>query len=111
MSDFSKQIETLVDKASKTDKSDDALKFSQAAANAANAMCALKNCQREIGGVAPVLVPEDFGKAPLTVYLRAVAEQVDEAGYFNWMIVRDALLAAAEALEKKTAVDYEARWR
>ena len=34
------QVKALVDKAAKADKSDDALKFSQAACNAANAACA-----------------------------------------------------------------------
>lgn len=34
------QIKSLVDKAAKAEKSDDALKFSQAACNAANAACA-----------------------------------------------------------------------
>lgn len=36
-----KHVETMIEKAAKSDKSDDALKFSQAACNAANAMCAL----------------------------------------------------------------------
>lgn len=40
--DKTKEIENLIDKAAKADKSDDALKFSQAATNAANAMCAAK---------------------------------------------------------------------
>lgn len=35
------QVKQLIAKAADADKSDDALKFSQAAANAANAMCAL----------------------------------------------------------------------
>ena len=35
------QVENLILNAAKADKSDDALKFSQAACNAANAMCAL----------------------------------------------------------------------
>lgn len=37
-----KEIETLIDKAAKTEKSEDALRFSQAACNSANALCALK---------------------------------------------------------------------
>lgn len=41
MSDLKKQVEALIKKAGECEKSDDALKFSQAAANAANAMCAL----------------------------------------------------------------------
>jgi hypothetical protein len=38
-----KHVEAMIEKAAKADKSDDALKFSQAACNAANAMCALAN--------------------------------------------------------------------
>ena len=34
-------VKEMIAKAAKADKSDDALKFSQAACNAANAMCAL----------------------------------------------------------------------
>lgn len=40
--DLAKEVESLVKKAAQADKADDALKFSQAACNAANAMCALK---------------------------------------------------------------------
>ena len=36
-----KYVEEMIEKAAKAVKSDDALKFSQAACNAANAMCAL----------------------------------------------------------------------
>lgn len=36
-----KQVETLVKKASEAASADDAMRFSQAACNAANAMCAL----------------------------------------------------------------------
>jgi len=36
------EVENLIDKAAKAEKSDDALRFSQAACNAANALCALK---------------------------------------------------------------------
>ena len=36
-----KHVEAMIEKAAKAEKSDDALKFSQAACNAANAMCAL----------------------------------------------------------------------
>ena len=36
------EIETLIDKAAHADKSEDALRFSQAACNAANAICAVK---------------------------------------------------------------------
>jgi hypothetical protein len=42
MSDLKKQVEGLIEKAGASEKSDDALKFSQAATNAANAMCALR---------------------------------------------------------------------
>lgn len=42
MNDKSKEVETLIDKASKAPDSTDALRFSQAACNAANAMCAVK---------------------------------------------------------------------
>ncbi len=37
------RVDSLIEKASQAEKSDDALKFSQAACNAANAICALKN--------------------------------------------------------------------
>ena len=37
MSDFSKQVEELVGKAAKSDDKDDAMRFSQAALNVANA--------------------------------------------------------------------------
>jgi len=39
-------VTEMIIKAAKADKSDDALKFSQAACNAANAMCALGNAKR-----------------------------------------------------------------
>jgi hypothetical protein len=42
MSDKTKQVDELIDKAAKAEKSEDALRFSQAACNAANAMCAVK---------------------------------------------------------------------
>jgi hypothetical protein len=45
MSDKTKQVEELIDKAAKADKSEDALRFSQAACNAANAMCAVKSSE------------------------------------------------------------------
>ena len=45
MSDLKKQVVTLIEKAGESEKSDDALKFSQAATNAANAMCALKQAE------------------------------------------------------------------
>jgi hypothetical protein len=40
MIDKNKEIAALIDKAAAADKSEDALRFSQAACNAANAMCA-----------------------------------------------------------------------
>lgn len=47
MSEMKKQVETLIDKSAKAEKSEDAMRFSQAAVNAANAMCALGNVQPE----------------------------------------------------------------
>lgn len=41
------KIESLIDKAENAKQADDALKFSQAACNAANAMCALKIAETE----------------------------------------------------------------
>lgn len=41
MSTEAGHVEALIAKAAQTDKADDAMKFSQAACNAANAMCAL----------------------------------------------------------------------
>ena len=35
-------VEKLIEKSANADKSEDAMRFSQAACNAANAMCALK---------------------------------------------------------------------
>jgi hypothetical protein len=42
MTDKTKEVEALIDKAAKAERSEDALRFSQAACNAANAMCAAK---------------------------------------------------------------------
>lgn len=42
MIDISKEVESLVKKAEKAEKSEDALRFSQAACNAANAMACLR---------------------------------------------------------------------
>lgn len=42
-------IEALIKKAAEADKSDDAMRFSQAANNAANAMLALKEAKRQVG--------------------------------------------------------------
>jgi hypothetical protein len=43
--DKRKEVEGLIDKAAKAEKSEDALRFSQAACNSANAMCAIKTAQ------------------------------------------------------------------
>lgn len=40
MSDTKKHVEALIEKAAKAEDSGDAMRFSQAAVNAANAMCA-----------------------------------------------------------------------
>ncbi|MBB3591695.1 hypothetical protein FHX08_002039 [Rhizobium sp. BK529] len=45
MNDKSKEVEALIDKAAKAEKSEDALRFSQAACNAANAICAVKTSE------------------------------------------------------------------
>lgn len=42
MDDLRKHVEDLIKKAGESHDSNDALKFSQAATNAANAMCALR---------------------------------------------------------------------
>jgi len=42
MTDMEKNIEALIRKAAEAEKADDAMKFSQAATNAANAMCSLE---------------------------------------------------------------------
>lgn len=41
MTDLKKHVEDMIAKAGGAEKADDALKFSQAALNAANAMCSL----------------------------------------------------------------------
>lgn len=41
MTELKKHVEEMIAKAAKTDKPDEAMKFSQAALNAANAMCSL----------------------------------------------------------------------
>jgi len=45
MSELKKQVENMIAKAEKADKSEDALRFSQAALNAANAMCSLNTAK------------------------------------------------------------------
>jgi len=47
MEDKSKEVAALIDKAAKADDSADALRFSQAACNAANAMCAVKTADKQ----------------------------------------------------------------
>ena len=44
--DMTKHVQDLIAKAAKSDKADDALKFSQAACNSANALCALKTAAK-----------------------------------------------------------------
>lgn len=46
MSDQKKEIESLITKAAEATKSEDALRFSQAALNAANALCSLGSERR-----------------------------------------------------------------
>lgn len=41
--DKSKEIQLLIEKAAHAEKSEDAMRFSQAACNSANALCALKS--------------------------------------------------------------------
>ncbi len=44
--EMAKHVEAMIEKAGKAEKSDDALKFSQAACNAANAMCSLNTAKK-----------------------------------------------------------------
>jgi hypothetical protein len=44
--DKRREVEQLINKAASTERSEDALRFSQAACNVANAMCAIKNAQK-----------------------------------------------------------------
>ncbi|MFK4647173.1 hypothetical protein ABIF96_005747 [Bradyrhizobium ottawaense] len=46
MTDLKKHVEEMIKKAGETTDSGDALKFSQAALNAANAMCSLQTASR-----------------------------------------------------------------
>lgn len=46
--DVNTEIESLIKKAEKAEKSDDALKFSQAACNAANAMICIINASKTL---------------------------------------------------------------
>lgn len=43
--DQEKNVKDLIEKAAKAEKADDALKFSQAACNAANAVCAMRSAK------------------------------------------------------------------
>ncbi len=43
-----KEIESLIDKAARADKSEDALRFSQAACNASNAIATLSACIKAV---------------------------------------------------------------
>lgn len=47
MTDKSKEVEKLIDKAANSETSENALRFSQAACNVANALCALKAAKKE----------------------------------------------------------------
>ena len=42
MTEVQKHVEDMIAKAAKADRADDAMKFSQAALNAANALCSLR---------------------------------------------------------------------
>jgi hypothetical protein len=46
MTDAQKQVEAMIKKAGESTKADDAMKFSQAALNAANAMCSLDHINK-----------------------------------------------------------------
>lgn len=45
--EMKQSVEAMILKAAKAEKSDDALKFSQAACNAANALCALSSVKQD----------------------------------------------------------------
>lgn len=47
MSQSADHVEAMIAKAAQAEKADDAMKFSQAACNAANAMCALGAAKRD----------------------------------------------------------------
>lgn len=44
--DKTNEVASLIEKAANTENSNDALRFSQAACNAANAMCAVRNATK-----------------------------------------------------------------
>lgn len=45
MMDLKKHVEAMIKKAAEAEKSEDAMRFSQAAVNAANAICSLENAK------------------------------------------------------------------
>ena len=45
MNDNTKHVEALIKKAAEAEKSEDAMRFSQAACNAANAVCSMKSAE------------------------------------------------------------------
>lgn len=47
MTEMKKHVETLIEQAAKTEDSGDAMRFAQAALNAANAMCALATATKD----------------------------------------------------------------
>jgi len=49
MNKLQKYVEEMIERAAKAEKADDALKFSQAACNASNAMCSLVHVKKESG--------------------------------------------------------------
>lgn len=55
--DKTKQVEELIDKAAKADKSEDAVRYSQAACNVANSLCSLKVATNNPHPFGSALVP------------------------------------------------------
>ncbi len=47
MTELKAHVETMIAKAAEAEKSEDAMRFSQAAVNAANAMCALTHALKD----------------------------------------------------------------
>lgn len=47
MNENEKAVDSLIQKAAKAEKSEDAMRFSQAACNAANAMCGLRGAGKK----------------------------------------------------------------
>lgn len=50
MDELEKAVHAMIEKAARTSDANDALKFSQAACNAANAMCSLKHAKHPSPG-------------------------------------------------------------